>query len=62
MSKITIEVKVDEDAIPFEEVFQEINKKEYSSEIMMRPHSHVIFFDKTEDLVRFAEFVHQYKK
>lgn len=60
MSKITTEVKVD--AIPFEEVLQEINKKEYSREIMIRPHSYVIFFDKTEDLVRFAEFVHQYKK
>ena len=60
MSKITTEVKVD--AIPLEEVLKEINKKKYSSEIMIRPHSHVIFFDNTEDLVRFAEFVHQYKK
>ena len=60
MSKITTELKVD--SIPFEKVLQEINQKEYSSEIMVTPHSHFIIFDKTEDLVRFAEFIHKYDK
>lgn len=60
MSKIITEVKVG--AIPFEKVFREINKKEYSNEIMIKQHSQVILFDKTEDLVRFAEFVHKYDK
>ncbi len=59
MSKIITELKVD--SIPLEDILQEIKKREYSSEIMIRPLSNVVCFDKTEDLVRFAEFVHLYK-
>ncbi len=62
MSKIIAEVKVNEDAIPLEEIFQELKQKDYSKEIMIRPFTLDILFDKTEDLVRFAEFVHQYQK
>lgn len=62
MSKIIAEIKVNEEVVPFEEILQELKEKDYSKKIMIRPHSHAILFDKSEDLVRFAEFVHQYQK
>lgn len=61
MSKIiTTELKVD--SIPLEKILEEIKKGEYSSEIMIRPLSNVVCFEKTEDLVRFAKFIHSYEE
>ncbi len=60
MSKIIAEVKVE--GIPVEKIVREVQKNEYSRGIMFRPHSYVVIFDKTEDLIRFAEFVHKYQE
>lgn len=60
MSKIITEIKVD--GIPIEKIIRELQKKKYSKKIMFRPYSDVVIFDKTEDLIRFVEFIHKYQE